>query len=117
VSSPSSAKKRKNNYGKSARNKPNKLRKSSAFKNGNKQIHQVLAILPGMWTTSLDLSRRVFHIPDFPKLTGGDSFASLEQQSFPVQAAPLFGLSTDPCFYQSCAAIAHATSLSIQIHS
>ncbi|VDH94414.1 Hypothetical predicted protein [Mytilus galloprovincialis] len=58
------------------------------------------SILPGMWTTSLDLSDAYFHIPIFPNLQEIPSLR-LEQQSFPVQGSPFWPVYSPFGFYQN----------------
>ncbi|VDH97132.1 Hypothetical predicted protein [Mytilus galloprovincialis] len=58
------------------------------------------SILPGMWTTSLDLSDAYFHIPISQNLQEIPSLR-LEQQSFPVQGSPFWPVYSPFGFYQN----------------
>ncbi|XP_071160985.1 uncharacterized protein [Mytilus edulis] len=75
------------------------------------------SILPGMWTTSLDLSDAYFHIPISQTYRKYLRFV-WNNKVFQFKALP-FGLSTAPLAFTKImqAAIAHLHSLSIQIHS
>ncbi|CAG2246502.1 unnamed protein product [Mytilus edulis] len=75
------------------------------------------SILPGMWTTSLDLSDAYFHIPISKTYRKYLRFV-WNNKVFQFKALP-FGLSTAPLAFTKImqAAIAHLHSLSIQIHS
>ncbi|CAG2222306.1 unnamed protein product [Mytilus edulis] len=57
------------------------------------------SILPGMWTTSLDLSDAYFHIPI--SKTYRKYLRRLEQQNFPVQGSPFWPVYSPFGFYQN----------------
>lgn len=75
------------------------------------------SILPGMWTTSLDLSDAYFHVPIAPSFRKYLRFV-WKNRIFQFRALP-FGLSTAPLVFTKImqAALAHLHSLAIQIHS
>lgn len=75
------------------------------------------SILPGMWTTSLDLADAYFHCPIAPSFRKYLRFV-WNDQVFQFRALP-FGLAIAPLVFTKIfqAALAHLHSLSIQIHS
>ena len=75
------------------------------------------SILPGMWTTSLDLSDVYFHIPICHSYRRYLRFV-WDNRVYQFRAL-LFGLSTAPLVFTKVmqAAIAHLHSQAIQIHS
>ena len=77
----------------------------------------IRASIPGLWTTSLDLSDAYFHIPISPSFRKYLRFV-WDNRVFQFRALP-FGLSAAPLVFTKImqAAIAHLHSLAIQIHS